>query len=109
MSNQKTTKRRVFSAEFKRDAVNLIVNQGYSFHAAAAAVGVGERSLRLWHRQLAPKPAPLDENATVAEVFASSNEVYGSRKVAKTLAMNPKMEKACRNRVPNAQHAASSQ
>jgi hypothetical protein len=35
MSNQKTTKRRVFSAEFNRDAVSLIVQQGFSFHREA--------------------------------------------------------------------------
>ena len=34
-------KRRSFSDEFKRDPVNLVVNQEYSFRAAAEAVGVG--------------------------------------------------------------------
>ena len=58
MSQDSKNKRRSFSDEFKRDAVNLIVKQGYSFRAAAEAVGVGEGSLRLWHRQLVPKSSP---------------------------------------------------
>ena len=35
--------RRRFSDEFKRDAVRLVVQESYSFKAAAQAVGV-------WHR-----------------------------------------------------------
>ena len=38
--------RRRFSDEFKQDAVNLVVVQGYSFKRAADAVGVSSRSLR---------------------------------------------------------------
>ena len=54
-------KRRVFSEEFKQDAVRLVVSEKYSFAAAAKAVGEGEQSLRRWHARLAPKPASLDE------------------------------------------------
>ena len=63
-------KRRSFSKEFKQDAVNLIVNQGYSFKAAAEAVGVETRTLRDWHRKLAPEPEPCGEDATVEELTA---------------------------------------
>ena len=56
MSQDSKNQRQSNSDEFKRYAVNLIVKQGYSFRAAAEAVGVGEGSLRLWHRQLVPKP-----------------------------------------------------
>ena len=61
-------KRRVFSEEFKHDAVRLVVNEGYSFAAAAQAVGVGEQSLRKWHARLAPKPPPCGEDATQEEL-----------------------------------------
>ena len=61
-------KRRVFSEEFKQDAVRLVVNEGYSFAAAAQAVGVGEQSLRKWHARLSPKPAPCGEDATQDEL-----------------------------------------
>ena len=39
MSEKRT--RRSFTQEFKQDAVDLVVNQGYSFKAAAEAVGIG--------------------------------------------------------------------
>jgi len=61
-------KRRVFSEEFKQDAVRLVVNEDYSFAAAARAVGVGEQSLRKWHARLVPKPAPCGEDATQEEL-----------------------------------------
>ena len=61
-------KRRVFSEEFKQDAVRLVVNEDYSFAAAAQAVGVGEQSLRKWHARLAPKPEPCGEDATQEEL-----------------------------------------
>ena len=46
MSEKQKQKRRSFSDEFKRDAVNLIVTQGYSFAAAAKAVNVDTTTLR---------------------------------------------------------------
>ena len=75
MSQEPQGKRRSFSDEFKHDAVNLIVNQGYSFRAAAEAVGVGEGSLRLWHRQLVPKPEPAGEDASLAELKAENQRL----------------------------------
>jgi transposase len=57
--------RRRFSEEFKQDAVRLVVEEKYSFSAAAKAVGVSEQTLRGWHRRFAPPPAPCGENATL--------------------------------------------
>ena len=59
---------RRFSEEFKRDAVRLVVEEGYTFKAAAAAVGVGDQSLRAWHAKFAPVPLPCGENASVEEL-----------------------------------------
>src|SRR5215510_8839194 len=61
-------KRRVFSEEFKQDAVRLVVSENYTFAAAARAVGVGEQSLRKWHARLAPPPAPCGADATLDEL-----------------------------------------
>ena len=61
-------KRRVFSEEFKQDAVRLVVSENYTIEAAAKAVGVGEQSLRKWHARLAPKPEPCGENASLDEL-----------------------------------------
>lgn len=63
---------RRFSEEFKRDAVRLVVEEGYSFRAAAEAVGVSEKSLRDWHARLAPQPEACGEDATVAELRAEN-------------------------------------
>lgn len=60
--------RRTFTDEFKQDAVRLIVDEKYTFSAAAKALGVGEQSLRQWHAKLAPKPEPCGDNATVDEL-----------------------------------------
>ena len=59
---------RRFSDEFKRDAVRLITEERYTFKAAAAAVGVSEKSLRDWHARFAPHPTPCGEDATVEEL-----------------------------------------
>jgi transposase len=61
-------KRRRFSEEFKQEAVRLIVQEEYSFKAAASAVGVGEQTLRQWHARLAPKPAECGDDATLDEL-----------------------------------------
>ncbi len=60
--------RRRFSDEFKRDAVALIVDHQYSFKAAAKAVGVSEKSLRDWHKILAPPPATCGEGESLYEL-----------------------------------------
>ena len=68
MSKKGTRSRRSFSEEFKRDAVNLVVKEGYSFGKAAQAVNVHENSLRLWHQKYAPKPEPCGPEASVEEL-----------------------------------------
>jgi len=60
--------RRRFSEDFKRDAVRLVVEEEYTFKAAAKAVGVSEKSLRDWHKRLAPPPEPCGEDATVDQL-----------------------------------------
>jgi len=52
-------KRRSFSEQFKRNAVNLVVVEGYSFAAAARAVNVAPRSLSEWHEKYARFKVPL--------------------------------------------------
>lgn len=64
--------KRRFSEEFKREAVRLVVEEGYTFKAAAAAVGVGDQSLRAWHVKFAPALPPCGENASVEELQAEN-------------------------------------
>lgn len=75
MSEKPKRKRRSFTEEFKRNAVDLVVKQGYSIRAAAQAVGVDEGSLRQWHRRFAPPVAPCDENASLAELRAENERL----------------------------------
>jgi len=70
MSTKRKRKRRIFSEEFKRDAVNLVVVEGYTIAAAARAVNVLDGSLREWHRKYAPEPEPCGEDASVEELKA---------------------------------------
>jgi transposase len=60
--------RRRFSDEFKHDAVRLVVDEEYSFKAAAKAIGVSEKTLRDWHKKLAPPPKACGADATVEEL-----------------------------------------
>jgi len=45
------TKRRSYSKEFKRDAVNLVLEQGYSRVEAALNLEVGVNALSRWVRE----------------------------------------------------------
>ena len=60
--------RRRFLEDFIHDAVRLVVEENYTFAAAAKAVGVSTKSLRGWHKKYAPEPTPCGENATVDEM-----------------------------------------
>ncbi len=75
MSSQEKRQRRTFPEEFKRDAVNLIVVEGYSFRAAAEAVNVNETSLRNWHRKYAPEPEPCGPEASNDDLRAELKRV----------------------------------
>ena len=44
--------RRSFSTEFKLEAANLVLEQGYSVPEAAKALDVGETAIRRWVKQL---------------------------------------------------------
>ena len=67
MSEKSKRPHRSSSAEFKQDAVDLVVKQGYAFKAAADAVGVSVKSLRDWHEKLAPEPEPCGDDASTAD------------------------------------------
>ncbi|NRB41681.1 MAG: transposase [Pseudomonadales bacterium] len=44
-------KRRKFDANFKKEAVALVTEQGYSIGKAAKAVDVSENNLRRWRKE----------------------------------------------------------
>ncbi len=75
MSSKSGPKRRSFTEEFKRDAVSLVVVEGYSISAAAKAVNVLPGSLREWHRKYAPEPEPCGEDASVEDLKAENKRL----------------------------------
>ena len=77
MSKKARGPRRTFQEEFKRDAVSLVVNKGYSIKQAADAVGVAPRSIRDWLEKYAPEPEPCGDDATKGEL---ANEIKLLRK-----------------------------
>lgn len=72
MDEQAKRKRPTYSDEFKRDAVRLVVEQGYSFKTACQAVGVCDATLRAWHAKLAPPPDLCGEDASLDELKAEN-------------------------------------
>jgi len=60
--------RRRFTEAFKRDAVRLVTHEGYTFQAAARAVGVSPNSLRQWHQRFTPAPQPCGPQASVEQL-----------------------------------------
>ena len=67
--------RRSSSAAFKQAAIDLVVNQRYSFKAAVDAVGVAVKSLRDWHAKLAREPEPCSDDASPLVSSALRNAV----------------------------------
>ena len=75
MPKKPTRTRRTFTDEFKQDAVNLVVNQGYSFAAAAKTLEISSRSLRDWHAKLAPEPEACGDDASIEELTAENKRL----------------------------------
>ena len=46
------------------------ISEGYTFAAAAQAVGVGEQCLGRWHARLAPKPPPCSEKRILGNLLS---------------------------------------
>lgn len=67
-SKKSKRQRRIFSEEFKRDAVNLVVQEGYTKADAARAVNVSYKTFSDWHAKFAPEPEPCGEDASVDEL-----------------------------------------
>ncbi|KXU86781.1 transposase [Caballeronia megalochromosomata] len=62
--------RREFSEEFKREAVALVLEQGYTVTKAAKALGIGETALRRWignRRPVASAPVNAVEGASAEQ------------------------------------------
>ena len=72
--NQETRRPRYEDA-FRHEAVRLVVEEKYSFKAAARAVGVCDQTLRTWHRKFVPLPEPCGDDATVEELRSENQRL----------------------------------
>ena len=77
--NRKT--RRVFSPEFKEDAVNLVIKQGYSMEKAAERLDLSRSALGKWVR------AKRQEENKSGLSFSEKEELIRLRKALKQAEM----------------------
>ncbi|MBH4063564.1 IS3 family transposase [Pseudomonas aeruginosa] len=83
--------RRTFSAEFKREAAALVLDQGYSHIDACRSLGVVDSALRRWVKQLeaerqgvTPKSKALTpEQQKIQELEARINRLEGEKAIFK--------------------------
>jgi len=80
-------KRRHFTPEFKKDAVALITEQGYSVSKAARAVDVSENNLRRWKKELEQEASGerlnADERAELARLRRENKELRMEKEILK--------------------------
>lgn len=85
MTTERT--RRSFTPEFKKDAVALISEQGYSVAKAARAVDVNENNLRRWKKELEQEATGerlnADERAELARLRRENKELRLEKEILK--------------------------
>lgn len=72
-----TGKRRSFTDEFKKEAVQLIESKGYTLKEASEALGVSQNSLSQWRRKFANGSSDHDleqENRQLRKEIQRLNE-----------------------------------
>jgi transposase len=67
--------RKTYDEQFKRDAVKLMTEQGYSLARASEALGVSQAALSTWKKTL----APADQHDLIAENRRLAKEVHELR------------------------------
>jgi transposase len=60
-------KRRKYTEDFKREAVALVIEQGYSIAEAARSLDVGENQIRRWRQKFEQESAEGQLTATERE------------------------------------------
>jgi len=85
MTTERT--RRRFTPEFKKDAVALVTEQGYSVVKAAQAVDVSENNLRRWKQELEQEATGErlnpDERAELARLRRENKELRMEKEILK--------------------------
>ena len=85
MTTERT--RRRFTPEFKKDAVALVTEQGYSIAKAAQAVDTSENNLRRWKKELEQEASGerlnADERAELARLKREVKELRMEKEILK--------------------------
>ena len=81
------SKRRQYAPEFKKEAVALVTEQGYSIAKAAQVVDAGENNLRRWKKELAQEAGGArlnaDERAELARPRRENKELRMGKEILK--------------------------
>jgi len=77
--------RKRYDEQFKRDAVNLMTDQGYTLAKAAEALGVSQASLSNWKKTLLPR-ASADLSMENARLLKRVRELEMERDILKKAA-----------------------
>lgn len=80
-----------FSPDFRLEAAQLVVNQGYSIRDAAESMGVGKSTMDKWVRQLkgerngeTPKASPMtDEQRRIRELEKKLRRIEEENQILK--------------------------
>ena len=85
MTTERT--RRRFKPEFKKDAVALVTEQGYSIAKSAQAVDTSENNLRRWKKELEQEASGerlnADERAELARLKREVKELRMEKEILK--------------------------
>jgi len=76
--------RKTYDDPFKRDAVKLLAQPGYTLAKAAAALGVSQASLSSWKKTLLPRES-ADLTAEVTKLHRRVRELEMERDILKNL------------------------
>ena len=86
MSVQKRGKYKRHSREFKEEAVNLVVERGYSVAEAARSLGINANMLSRWKQELAGSAPSGDEKAELARLRKENKRLLMEREILKKAA-----------------------
>lgn len=86
MSVQKRGKYRRHSREFKEEAVNLVVGQGYSITEAARNLGVNANMLGRWKQEFEGSAPSVDEKTELARLRGENKRLRMEREILKKAA-----------------------
>jgi len=77
-----------FTEEFKKEAVSLVVKQGYSNSEAAKSLGVSESAIRQWKKKLGPDRdiTKLNQEAEIKRLRKENERLRMEREILKKAA-----------------------